>query len=126
MAVTSVTNGRSEPETTNVSARAHPLLPLQASEVTAASSTLKSILGRDVRCKSIFVQEPLKALLFPYLEAEAAGTPPQLRPYVPRWIGIIHSTDNERDVCYSVIDLDSKTLVSAERPPRGQHSPNDR
>ena len=53
----------------------HPLCPLTASEIRRSSDAIKSIYpGRpDIQFKAVTLEEPEKALLAPYLDAEHAG-----------------------------------------------------
>ena len=55
----------------------HPLAPLSAPEITNASELLRSQwpTGTDIQFKTIVAEEPSKADLLPYLEAEHKGEP---------------------------------------------------
>ena len=55
---------------------AHPLCPLSASEITAAAALVASQWPADVdlRYKVVTLDEPKKAELLPYLEAEHSGS----------------------------------------------------
>lgn len=69
----------------------HPLSPLAASEITRSSELIKSIYPRstDLYFKAISLEEPEKALLGPYLQAEHNG-----RKRVP--------IDRKAFVCYYI------------------------
>lgn len=113
-------------------ARPHPLHSITAPEITQAASTLKAILRErhgesfTFRFKNISIHEPPKALLLPYLDAEAAGTPLHQRPFVPRCVDIVWSADNERTLCQSTISLDTLTEIDRIKAEKGQHSSLDR
>lgn len=113
----------------------HPLRTLNDDEIRAASSILLThIKNRDyytgrqtkVHFKNVSLHEPPKALLYPYLQAEADGVPIHQRSYVPRCVDIIWSTDSERKVTESTVSLDSRTVVGETHAKKGQHGPNDR
>lgn len=114
--------------------RPHPLSLLTADEITAASALLRSLIAKQepsllptLRFKSISLSEPPKALLLPYLTAEAnPSIPPSARPFVPRCISIIWSALNERRVAESVLSLDTGLEVHREIPRKAQHGANDR
>jgi len=54
---------------------AHPLCALSADEILYTAELIRSIwpANTDIRFKSITLEEPPKAQVLPYLEAEAAG-----------------------------------------------------
>lgn len=109
----------------------HPLRFLTDQEIRSASSVLLHQTKEDdksakIHFKNISLHEPKKQFLFPYLEAEADGVPPEQRPYVPRCVDIIWSIDNGRQVTESTVSLDSKTIVGQSHAQKGQHGPNDR
>ncbi|KAF9879587.1 hypothetical protein CkaCkLH20_03130 [Colletotrichum karsti] len=114
------------------SVRTHPLRPITAAEITQASGVLRSILTKkhgeefSFRYKNVSIREPPKALLFPYLEAEAQGVPPEQRPFVPRCVDIVWTASNERTLCESTISLDSSTELKRSIATHGQHSSLDR
>ena len=53
----------------------HPLCPLTASEIKVSAKLVRSIYpaNPDIQFKAITLEEPEKALLAPYLDAEHAG-----------------------------------------------------
>ncbi|CAG9951040.1 unnamed protein product [Clonostachys rosea f. rosea IK726] len=112
--------------------RPHPLHSITAEEITKASTLLKAILrerhGPDFkfRFKNVSIQEPPKALLLPYLDAEAAGVDTRYRPFVPRCADIVWTSSHERTLCQSTISLDSFTEVGRIQAAPGQHSSLDR
>ncbi|GAB7352695.1 hypothetical protein MBLNU459_g3054t1 [Dothideomycetes sp. NU459] len=94
-------------------------------EFVLKNDTLRDVPNK-LRFKNISQHEPPKALLLPYLDAEAAGVPVNQRPFVPRLIDVIWTTDNERNVTESTISLDSNTVVAESKAAYGQHSSLDR
>lgn len=113
-------------------AHPHPLHCITSEEISRSSDVLRKLLqekhGDDFRFrfKNITVHEPAKALLLPYLDAEAAGVAPSQRPFVPRCVDIVWTTDNERVLCESTISLDTFTEVKRIIASHGQHSSLDR
>ena len=99
----------------------HPLQLLKEDDIKTASSILlghlrnlgdSTGLNNPVHFKNISLHDPPKALLLPHLEAEASGVPLDRRPYVPRCVDIIWSTENGREVRESTISLDSKSIIA--------------
>lgn len=113
----------------------HPLQLLKEDEIKTASSILlghlrnlgdSAGLSNAVHFKNISLHDPPKALLLPHLEAEASGVPLERRPYVPRCVDIVWSTENGREVRESTISLDSKSIIAQTQTGPGQYGPNDR
>ena len=107
--------------------RPHPLHMITEHEIMRARAIVTRMASQQlgpevkVRFKSISLHEPPKALLLPFLDAEAAGKPFADRPFVPRCIAIVWSTDNERHVAESIISLDTGTEVVRDEAAHGQH-----
>jgi primary-amine oxidase len=115
--------------------RRHPLHQITDEEITRASSIVKRGVNRldirdgtrtSIRFKSVSLQEAPKALLLPYLDAEANGIAYKKRPFVPRCLNVIWSYDNERKVIESVVSMDSNTEVDRNQAAPGQHGSIDR
>lgn len=115
--------------------RPHPLQLVTPSEVSLGSSVVRKLVhDRDAangtttrfRFKSISLHDPPKALLLPYLDAEANGVAPSQRPYVPRCLEIIWSANNESVVTESIISLDARQEIAHTVAGAGQHGSNDR
>lgn len=111
--------------------RCHPLQLLSDTEISAASDALRKLVHSQhptasVHFKNISLHDPPKALLLPHLDAEAAGTPFDQRPYVPRCVDITWTIDSDRNVTESTVSLDTSTVVGETRTGRGQYGPNDR
>src|SRR5579862_768599 len=74
---TNGTNGHVKPEIS-----LHPLDPLTADEITAASAALRAAYPADspIHFKAVTLEEPAKAALVAFLDAEHKGSP---LPIVP-------------------------------------------
>lgn len=111
--------------------RPHPLNNLSEGEISRATSIVKQTANKagiqsNIWFKSVSIAEPPKAILLPYLDAEAAGIPIGKRPFVPRCIEVIWTHDSERTVTASIVSLDTNTEVDRSGTGKGQHGPNDR
>lgn len=78
----------------------HPLSPLTTSEITSAASLIRSLYASNTKFqfKAITLEEPEKARLVPYLEAEHSG-------------GRLPSIDRKAFVSYYIRNTVSKVLV---------------
>ena len=113
--------------------RVHPLIGLSAVEITRAGSILSKKIQHDsdnanksIRFKHISLQEPPKALLLPYLDAESVGVNVDQRPFVPRCAQIWYTEPNGTQLQESCVSLDTGTVVSTLAAKKGQHAPLDR
>lgn len=113
--------------------RKHPLHNITPDEISQASSLASRCLRERekdnslrIRFKNISLSEPPKALLLPYLDAEAAGVAPRDRPYVPRCVEVVYAFHNEQKFGHLVVSLDSQTEVDFKPALKGQHSSMDR
>lgn len=115
--------------------RQHPLHSITAAEIKHASAIISKLVQKDdeknatqskLRFKSISQSEPPKALLLSYLDAEARGVPTSERTFVPRYVDLIWSIDNDRNVFDTTVSLDTGTVVSQSRTLPGQHGSLDR
>jgi primary-amine oxidase len=111
----------------------HPLQLLDDKEIRAATTILTKQLSstlpaedNKIHFKNISLHDPPKALLLPYLDAEAANLPHAQRGYVPRCVDITWSIQNGRKVAESTVSLDAKTVIDEVYAAKGQHGPNDR
>lgn len=116
-----------------MSARPHPLHNITPAEIRHASETVSHILkeqhhdDRPLWFKHVYLQEPPKALLMPYLDAENAGVPAPQRPFVPRLAGVIyHPVGQAKEFREIIVSLDSGTEVEFRTPTTGMHSSFDR
>ena len=114
--------------------RPHPLHNISDREIVRATDVVKGTVRRrdaangtttHLWFKSVSLSEPPKAILLPYLDAEAAGVPASQRPFVPRCLEVIWSTENPKDVFVSIASLDSNTEVEQTSKTHA-HGPNDR
>ena len=111
--------------------RCHPLALLTDTEIRDASSVLNDYVKKQhpeakVHFKNISLHDPSKVLLLPHLDAEAAGTPFEQRPYVPRCVDITWTVDSDRNVTESTVSLDAQTVIKEIHTGKGQYGPNDR
>lgn len=113
--------------------RKHPLHNVTPTEISQASSIALSHIRQQkddpnlrVRFKNISLHEPPKALLLPYLDAEAADVTWSERPFVPRCISLIYACHNEREFGEIVVSLDGNSVVGIDMAGRGMHSSMDR
>ena len=110
--------------TAKSSSGSHPLDPLSAQEIDVARQVVLNSSQIPVVFRSIFTQEPAKASLVKYLEAEhsndlhnATKPPRQARAQYD-----VINPDRTRDYLESVVDLDTKTVV-LHRIVEKQHQP---
>jgi primary-amine oxidase len=113
----------------------HPLHIITDDEISRASAIVTRLVqGQDkangtkthIHFKNISLHEPPKALLLPYLDAEAAGRLFSERPFVPRCVDVIWSSENERKITESIVSMDSNTEVGRIHAAYGQHGSIDR
>lgn len=119
--------------TTDSNKYTHPLQLLDDNEIRAATSILTRYLFNNhdsknskLHFKNISLHDPPKALLLPYLDAEAAELPHAQRGYVPRCVDITWSIQHGRKVTESTVSLDAKTVIAEVHAAKGQQGPNDR
>ncbi|EXJ76256.1 uncharacterized protein A1O5_00764 [Cladophialophora psammophila CBS 110553] len=113
--------------------RRHPLRGLTPDEMKHAAAVLKKTLQQNaggstdnIRFQHITLDEPPKALLLPYLDAESAGVEPLKRPWVPRCARITWSHVHERQDCETVVSLDTEAEVTHIDHQAPQHNGLDR
>ncbi|KAI9703925.1 MAG: hypothetical protein M1820_005707 [Bogoriella megaspora] len=107
----------------------HPLHPVTGDEISRASNIVKRTfrdVDGDIHFKNISLHEPPKAFLLPYLDAEAAGSTPSERPFVPRCLSVTWSSHNERQLTESIVSLDTGLLEGQTTAAHGQHGSIDR
>jgi primary-amine oxidase len=115
--------------------QSHPLHIITDDEISRASAIVTRLVQEQdkangtkthIRFKNISLHEPPKALLLPYLDAEAAGRPLSERPFVPRCVDVIWSSENERKITESIVSMDSNAEVGRMHASYGQHGSIDR
>src|SRR5690606_7682012 len=107
----------------------HPLDQLTVDEVNAARRIILDVRHpTQVVIRDISLQEPPKALLWPYLEAEHGGAREKelakLRP--PRIAKALYDTislSKEHSFCESIIDLGKGREISMEIIDKKFHAP---
>ncbi|KAJ4364306.1 hypothetical protein N0V95_000818 [Ascochyta clinopodiicola] len=85
----------------------HPLAPLSALEIKAAASTIRASwpAHTDLHFKVVTLQEPPKAQVLRYLEAEHAGGP---RPHLARKAFLNYYIRNTNKFHEAIVDLTSR------------------
>jgi primary-amine oxidase len=113
------TNGHVKSE-----AALHPLDPLSPSEITKASEVLHNSYPADspIHFKAVTLDEPPKAFVIPYLEAEHAGRP---LPIVPRTAYVLYNLLNTHKTFEAIVDLTTGKLVSNAQIPEDCHAAAD-
>jgi primary-amine oxidase len=92
----------------------HPLEPLSVAESERARQTILNARGRNVLVKfrAVFLEEPAKNDLVPFLEAEHAGRV-GLRTPRPARLAMVHydvvRSDKNHEYTHSIVDLSSRT-----------------
>src|SRR5579859_3938374 len=104
--------------------RLHPLVPLTPSEITAASAALRAAYPADspMHFKAVTLDEPPKAAVLAFLEAEHSGS---ALPTVPRTAYVLYVMENTRKTFEAIVDLATNKLVSNAQIPEGQHAAAD-
>ncbi|KAI9826484.1 MAG: hypothetical protein M1819_007333 [Sarea resinae] len=103
----------------------HPLDPATAKELTIASDVIKKAYGGDVllHFKAAGLEEPPKALMVRYLEAEHAGLN---SPLVPRCIFIMWYIKRTPRLFEAIVDVGTREIIHHKEMPRDFHGPVDR
>jgi primary-amine oxidase len=114
-----------------ISRRTHPLYLINDEEIAQACALVKhhaqeTKVEGSIRFKNISLHEPAKALLLPYLNAEARGVPVAERPFVPRCLDVTWSCNNERRLTESIVSLDANIILGDMPAAHGQHGSLDR
>ncbi|ANB11905.1 putative peroxisomal copper amine oxidase [Sugiyamaella lignohabitans] len=101
----------------------HPLDQLTADEINRAVKLIKSrYSGKLLHFKNVETEEPPKALLVPYLEAEKAGRP--IAP-PPRIAYNIYYVLDDKKAEEAWIDLGTNTIIKTAVIPKPHHPPMD-
>ncbi|KAL8768411.1 MAG: hypothetical protein Q9209_005317 [Squamulea sp. 1 TL-2023] len=102
----------------------HPLSPLTASEITSAVQLVQSLYPRNtsLQYKAVTLEEPKKAVLVPYLEAEHNGG---RKPSIERRVFICYYIRNTDKFHEAVINLTRQRVESNVRLSQGIHGPGD-
>lgn len=106
----------------------HPLDQLSAEEIRTAADIIRTTRpnGASIVFRTITLEEPAKAQLIPFLEAEHSGTlspwterPPRLAKALYDVIG----EDKSTDFCNSVVDIGLDEEISFEVVDKKFHAP---
>jgi len=102
----------------------HPFDPLSPTEITRATSILHRSYPVDtpIHFKAIALNEPPKALVLPYLDAEHRGSP---LPIVPRTAYALYVLLNTSKAFEAIIDLGTGKLASNAEIPYECHAAAD-
>lgn len=102
----------------------HPLAPLSASEITTAASIIRASwpAHTDLHFKVVTLQEPPKAEVLRYLEAEHAG---ESRPAVSRKVFLNYYIRNTVSEVWRSVDGCKLTGIP-EQVSRGNNRPYDK
>lgn len=102
----------------------HPLGPLTASEILQSSQILKGLWPAEVKIqfKSITLQEPNKAELFPFLTAEHSGS---ALPKIDRRSFVVYYIKNTDKLHEAIINLSTGQVESNVRLGPNVHSNAD-
>ncbi|KMU75005.1 copper amine oxidase [Coccidioides immitis RMSCC 3703] len=99
-------------------AQPHPLDQLRAEEIVQARDVIiQAWPGSLLQFRSIFLEEPTKSLLIPFLKAEHNGTLNDDTPRPPRLARVQYDVVKENKFCgytESVVDVNSKHEVSRQ------------
>jgi primary-amine oxidase len=102
----------------------HPLDPLSADEITEAAAVLRAAYppGSPITFKAITLDEPAKAAVVAYLDAEHRGSP---RPVVPRTAYVLYVMKNTHKAFEATVDLLTGKLTTNVMVPDGSHTAAD-
>lgn len=104
--------------------KVHPLDPLNPVEITLAAAIIRSAYppGSPIRFKAITLDEPSKALVLPYLDAEHEGLK---LPAVPRTAYVLYVMVNTHKTFEAIVDITTGKLVSNAQIPEDCHAAAD-
>lgn len=103
----------------------HPFDPISAQEIEHASHAIRNGLpGVSIRFRRIDLDEPIKKLTIPYIEAERLGqdlpTPP------PRIAQVLFDNEDVGTLCKAKVDLRQQSVISIRELPKGTQVSSDR
>ncbi|GFN13490.1 hypothetical protein AtubIFM55763_001160 [Aspergillus tubingensis] len=102
----------------------HPLDPASPDEIRQATDLVKAKYnGISLHFKAAGLEEPAKAALVHFLDAEHHGRP---LPFIPRQIFLIWYIEYTPRLFEGIVDLSRQTLVHHRELPRDFHGPVDR
>ena len=102
----------------------HPLDPLTPDEITKAAAILRAAYppGSPITFKAITLDEPAKAAVVAYLDAEHRGAP---LPIVPRTAYVVYVMKNTNKAFEATIDFLTGKLATNVAVPHGSHAAAD-
>ncbi|KAK7700571.1 hypothetical protein SLS57_012052 [Botryosphaeria dothidea] len=102
----------------------HPLAPLSGDEIKAASAIIQSSWpnGTNLHFKAVTLEEPPKAEVIPYLDAEHSGAP---RPSIRRKAFINYYIRNTNKYHEAIVDLTAGVLEKNVRLGPNVHANGD-
>lgn len=102
----------------------HPLAPLTADEINVAGALVRGIwpAGTDLHYKSVTLDEPPKALVLPFLEAEHGKGP---LPSIPRKAFVNYYIRNTNKFHEAIVNLSQNIVESNVRLGPNLHAPGD-
>ncbi|GAQ38462.1 hypothetical protein AtubIFM61612_007975 [Aspergillus tubingensis] len=102
----------------------HPLDPASPDEIRQATDLVKAKYnGISLHFKAAGLEEPAKAALVDFLDAEHHGRP---LPFIPRQIFLIWYIEYTPRLFEGIVDLSRQILVHHRELPRDFHGPVDR
>ncbi|RAH52454.1 copper amine oxidase [Aspergillus piperis CBS 112811] len=102
----------------------HPLDPASPDEIRQATDLVKAKYnGISLHFKAAGLEEPPKAALVDFLDAEHHGRP---LPFIPRQIFLIWYIEYTPRLFEGIVDLSRQSLVHHKELPRDFHGPVDR
>ncbi|TKA23632.1 hypothetical protein B0A50_07466 [Salinomyces thailandicus] len=102
----------------------HPLAPLNADEIRAASALIRSQwpTGIDLHYKSVTLEEPAKAEAVPFLEAFHSG---QNVPTIDRRVLVTYYLRKTNKFHEAIVNLTQQTVENNARLGPNMHAPGD-
>ncbi|KAL5342220.1 copper amine oxidase [Aspergillus crustosus] len=102
----------------------HPFDPITPGEITLATKILQAAFpGVALRYKKIDIQEPIKAEVVPYIEAERLGKPLPTKP--TRLLQVLFHKLDTGAFFKSLLNADTKTVIDAKELPKEIQGPVD-
>ncbi|KAL4736494.1 copper amine oxidase [Aspergillus similis] len=102
----------------------HPFDPITPGEITLATKILQAAFpGVKLRYKKIDLQEPIKAEVVPYIEAERLGRPLPRKP--TRLLQVLFHRMDTGAFFKGLLNADSKSVVYAKELPKEIQGPVD-
>lgn len=108
--------------TVSAGSQPHPLAPLTSDEFTGASGIVIKSHGpsEPLFFRSVYLHEPTRAELVPFLELEHAGKLTADTPRPPRLAAVEYDVihNDKTDYCRAIVNVVTKEVVSKGVVPR--------